>query len=190
MLDMSMFRDHADVIRADHDRRGLSHDSIDEVIRLDDEWRRSRYDADQLRKQRNEAARGIAEAKKSGDESAANEILERVTDIGAKIDELSLYSDECLSKRDSLRMGIPNILHDDVPVGEDDQKNTLLSLHGEKSEMKFEPRNHNDLIELNGWVDLSRGAKVAGSRFYFMQGDLARLDMALQQYGSDFLIER
>ena len=62
MLDMSMFRDHADVIRADHDRRGLSHDSIDEVIRLDDEWRRSRYDADQLRKQRNEAARGIAEA--------------------------------------------------------------------------------------------------------------------------------
>ena len=114
MLDMSMFRDHADVIRADHDRRGLSHDSIDEVIRLDDEWRRSRYDADQLRKQRNEAARGIAEAKKSGDESAANEILERVTDIGAKIDELSLYSDECLSKRDSLRLGISNILHDDV----------------------------------------------------------------------------
>ena len=106
MLDMSMFRDHADVIRADHDRRGLSHDSIDEVIRLDDEWRRSRYDADQLRKQRNEAARGIAEAKKSGDESAANEILERVTDIGAKIDELSLYSDECLSKRDSLRMWV------------------------------------------------------------------------------------
>ncbi len=190
MLDMSMFRDHADVIRSDHDRRGIPHDSIDEVIRLDGEWRKSRYEADQLRKERNDAARGIAEAKKSGDEAAANAILSEVADIGAKIDELAVYSDECLLKRDSLRMGIPNILHEDVPVGEDDQKNTLHSLHGEKPEFGFEPRNHNDLIDMNGWVDQVRGAKVAGSRFYFMQGDLARLEMALQQYGADFLMDR
>ena len=190
MLDMSMFRDHADVIRSDHDRRGIPHDSIDEVIRLDGEWRKSRYEADQLRKERNDAARGIAEAKKSGDEAAANAILSEVADIGAKIDKLAAYSDECLLKRDSLRMGIPNILHEDVPVGEDDQKNTLHSLHGEKPEFGFEPRNHNDLIDMNGWVDQARGAKVAGSRFYFMQGDLARLEMALQQYGADFLMDR
>ncbi|MEC9457882.1 MAG: serine--tRNA ligase [Candidatus Thermoplasmatota archaeon] len=190
MLDMSMFRDHADVIRSDHDRRGIPHDSIDEVIRLDGEWRKSRYEADQLRKERNDAARGIAEAKKSGDEAAANAILSEVADIGAKIDELAAFSDECLLKRDSLRMGIPNILHEDVPVGEDDQKNTLHSLHGEKPEFGFEPRNHNDLIDMNGWVDQARGAKVAGSRFYFMQGDLARLEMALQQYGADFLMDR
>ena len=80
--------------------------------------------------------------------------------------------------------------HEDVPVGEDDQKNTLHSLHGEKPEFGFEPRNHNDLIDMNGWVDQARGAKVAGSRFYFMQGDLARLEMALQQYGADFLMDR
>ena len=62
MLDISMFREHSDVIRADHDRRGLSHEAIDEVIRLDDEWRKARYDVDQLRKSRNDAARGIAAA--------------------------------------------------------------------------------------------------------------------------------
>ena len=62
MLDISMFREHSEVIRADHDRRGLTHEGIDEVIRLDEEWRRARYDADQLRKARNEAARGIAGA--------------------------------------------------------------------------------------------------------------------------------
>ena len=190
MLDISMFREHWDIIRADHDRRGLGHENIDEVIRLDEEWRKARYEVDQLRKSRNEAARGIAEAKKSGDSAAVDKILAEVADIGAKIDELSNLSDEYLAKRDTLRMSIPNILHEEVPIGEDDQKNTLHSMHGDKIELGFEPRNHNDLIEMNGWVDQARGAKVAGSRFYFLQGDLARLEMALQQYGADFLMQR
>ena len=172
------------------DRRGLGHENIDEVIRLDEEWRKARYEVDQLRKSRNEAARGIAEAKKSGDSVAADKILAEVADIGAKIDDLSNLSDEHLAKRDELRMSIPNILHAEVPIGEDDQKNTLHSMHGEKKELGFEPRNHNDLIEMNGWVDQARGAKVSGSRFYFLQGDLARLEMALQQYGADFLMQR
>ena len=190
MLDINMFREQSDVIKADHDRRGLPHDAIEEVISLDEQWRKARYDADQLRKARNEAARGIAEAKKSGDPAAAEAIMVEVADIGARIDELAELSDDCLARRDSLRMSIPNILHADVPIGEDDQKNTLHSMHGEKSDLGFEPRNHNDLIEMNGWVDQSRGAKVAGSRFYFLQGDLARLEMALQQYGVDFLMGR
>ena len=190
MLDMTMFRENSDVIRADHDRRGIPHGPIDEVIRLDEEWRESQYEVDQLRRKRNEAARGIADAKKSGDEAAAKSIMDEVADIGAQIDSLTARSEECLEQRDALRMSIPNILHEEVPVGEDDQKNTLHSLHGEKRELGFEPRTHNDLIEMNGWVDQARGAKVTGSRFSFMQGDLARLDMALQQYGADFLMGR
>ena len=190
MLDISMFREHSEVIRADHDRRGLSHEAIDEVIRLDEEWRKARYEVDQLRKARNDAARGIAGAKKEGDSEAVDKILAEVADIGSRIDELSELSDDYLAKRDVLRMSIPNILHDAVPIGEDDQKNTLHSMHGEKIELGFEPKNHNDLIEMNGWVDQARGAKVTGSRFYFLQGDLARLDMALQQYGADFLMQR
>ena len=190
MLDMSMFREHADVLRADHDKREMPHDNIDEVIRLDEEWRQARYDADQLRKKRNEAARGIAEAKKSGDSSAADVILAEVASLGQEIDALSEKVDSCLAERDAIRMRVPNILHDSVPVGEDDQKNTLHSLHGDKTELGFEARNHNDLIEMNNWVDLARGAKVTGSRFYFLQGDLARLEMALQSYSANFLIDR
>ena len=190
MLDMTMFRENSDVIRADHDRRGIPHGPIDEVIRLDEEWRESQYEVDQLRRKRNEAARGIADAKKSGDEVAAKSIMDEVADIGSQIDSLTARSEECLEQRDALRMSIPNILHEEVPVGEDDQKNTLHSLHGEKRELGFEPRTHNDLIEMNGWVDQARGAKITGSRFSFMQGDLARLDMALQQYGADFLMGR
>ena len=190
MLDMSMFREHADVLRADHDKREIPHDNIDEVIRLDEEWRQARYDVDQLRKKRNEAARGIAEAKKSGDSAAADAILAEVASLGQEIDSLSEKVESCLAERDAIRMRVPNILHESVPVGEDDQKNTLHSLHGDKIELGFEARNHNDLIEMNNWVDLARGAKVTGSRFYFLQGDLARLQMALQSYSANFLMER
>ena len=190
MLDMSMFREHADVLRADHDKREMPHDNIDEVIRLDEEWRQARYDVDQLRKKRNEAARGIAEAKKSGDSAAADAILAEVSSLGQEIDALSEKVDSCLAERDAIRMRVPNILHESVPVGEDDQKNTLHSLHGDKTELGFEARSHNNLIEMNNWVDLARGAKVTGSRFYFLQGDLARLEMALQSYSANFLMER
>jgi len=190
MLDMRMFREHADVLRADHDKRDIPHDNIDSVIRLDEEWRQTRYDSDQLRKKRNEAARGIAAAKKSGDEATSKAIMAEVASIGSEIDALTEKADACLLERDSIRMRVPNILHESVPVGEDDQKNTLHSLRGEKIELKFEAKNHNDLIEQNNWVDLARGAKVAGSRFYFLQGDLARLEMALQQYSANFLVGR
>ncbi len=190
MLDMSMFREHAEVLRADHDKRDMPHENIDEVIRLDEEWRQARYDVDQLRKKRNQAARGIAEAKKSGDSAAADAILEEVASLGQEIDTLSEKVDSCLAERDQIRMRVPNILHESVPVGEDDQKNTLHSLHGDKTDLGFEARNHNDLIEMNNWVDLARGAKVTGSRFYFLQGDLARLEMALQSYSANFLMQR
>ena len=190
VLDITMFRENADQIRADHDRRGIPHDSIDEIIRLDQEWRKAQFDADQIRRERNTAAKGIAEAKKSGDSSRAEEILLEVSNLGEKIAKLSSIAEDCLRKRDSLRMKVPNILHPDVPIGEDDQKNTLHSLHGEKIEHDFEARNHNDLIEMNGWVDQARGAKITGSRFYFIQGDLARMEMALQQYSADFLMDR
>ena len=87
-------------------------------------------------------------------------------------------------------MSIPNILHTDVPVGEDDSGNTVHAVHGTEAEFSFEPRTHNELIEMNKWVDLKRAAKITGSRFYFLKGDLARLEFALQQYAVDFLRQR
>ena len=87
-------------------------------------------------------------------------------------------------------MSVPNILHHDVPVGEDESGNTQHSLHGEKPAFEFQPRTHNELIEMNKWVDLPRAAKIAGSRFFFLKGDLAHLELALQQYAVDFVAER
>ena len=190
MLDITMFREHADVIRADHTKRGLPHDNIDRVIELDQNWRNLLHETDQWRREKNEAARGIGAAKKAGDNEGAQRILAQVADLGERIAEWEAKTNEAMEERDRLRMSIPNILHDDVPVGDDDSGNTAHAVHGEKPTFTFEPRTHNELIEMNQWVDLKRAAKITGSRFYFLKGDLARMEFALQQYAVEFLRSR
>ena len=190
MLDIQIFRDNPASIRADFSKRGIDDSPIDEVIRLDEAWRQIRYDVDQLRKKKNSAARGIASAKKSGNEDEFKRIMDEVSNLGEMIENLESDARGMVEERDIIRMRIPNTLHPDVPVGEDDQKNVEISRHGSERVFSFNPKNHNEIIEENGWVDLARGAKVAGSRQYFLIGDLARLEMALQHYASDFLIDR
>lgn len=185
-----MFRDNHEQIRADHDKRGISHEKIDQVIHFDKLWLNLQHQTNQLRQQKNTAAKGISEAKKSGDEAKAQAILAQVASLGAEISQLEAKTQEALEQRDSIRMSIPNILHSEVPQGADESGNTVHSTYGEKPEFNFEPRTHNELIEMNKWVDLKRAAKIAGSRFFFLKGDLARLELALQTYAVDFIRKR
>ena len=190
MLDIYMFRDNHQLIRADHDKRGIPHDKIDEVIKYDKLWLNLQHQTNQLRQQKNTAARGISAAKKAGDESKAQEILAEVASLGKEISQLEAQTQTAIENRDKIRMSIPNILHQDVPKGADESGNTVHSVFGDKPIFEFEPRTHNELIEMNKWVDLKRAAKISGSRFFFLKGDLARLEMALQNYTVDFLRQR
>ena len=190
MLDIYMFRDNHQLIRADHDKRGIPHDKIDEVIKYDKLWLSLQHQTNQLRQQKNTAARGISAAKKAGDESKAQEILAEVASLGKEISQLEAQTQAAIENRDKIRMSIPNILHQDVPKGADESGNTVHSVYGDKPIFEFEPRTHNELIEMNKWVDLKRAAKISGSRFFFLKGDLARLEMALQNYTVDFLRQR
>lgn len=190
MLNMDLFRNQIDIIRADHDKRAISHERIDAVISLDNDWRNAQKEMEDARRMRNQAARGIADAKKSGDEAESNRIMAEVKDLGDRIAALDEKAKTLLEERDTIRMRIPNLLHDAVPVGADEGGNTQHSLHGEKPEFDFDTRTHNDLIEMNKWVDLERAAKIAGSRFFFLKGDLARLELALQTYAVDFITSR
>ena len=190
MLDITLFREKPQVIFADHDKRGIAPDKIQQVIDLDKQWRDLQHQTNQLRQQKNVAARGIGEAMKSGNRDAAEKIKAQVADLGEKISSAESATDDALAARDKIRMTIPNILHPDVPVGADETGNTQHSVHGEKPSFDFEPRSHNELIEINKWVDLKRAAKIVGSRFFFLKGDLARLEFALQQYAVDFIRQR
>ena len=190
MLDISDFRENADAIRADHDRRNLTHEKIDEVIKLDELWRKAVYEQNLARKKRNEAAKLISDAKKSGDNEQMQALLADVKNLGNQIDELDSMAQRLLKERDDIRMRIPNILHDSVPIGDDESGNTLHSEHGVKPNFSFEPKTHNELLEMNNWAELARAAKITGSRFYFLKGDLARLEMALQAYSVDFMSKK
>ena len=188
MLDIELFRENAaTLIRADHDKRGITHEKIEEVIRLDNEWKNALHKMELARRERNSAARGIAEAKKVDDAEKTAEIMAEVKDLGTAITDLDNQANSLLEQRDAIRMTIPNILHDEVPIGTDEGGNTVHSLHGSKQEYEFDVRTHNELIEMNNWVELERAAKIAGSRFFFLKGDLARLELALQQHAVDFL---
>ena len=188
MLDISEFRDNDDAIRADHDKRNLPHDKIDEVIKLDEEWRKAIFEQSLARKKRNDSAKLISNAKKSGNKEEMEILLSEVKDLGTQIEELDNIANNLIEKRDTIRMSIPNILHDSVPIGDDDEGNTLHSEFGKKPIFSFKPRTHNELLEINNWAELPRAAKITGSRFYFLKGDLARLEMALQSYSVDFMI--
>ena len=87
MLDISDFRENAKVIKADHDKRGLPHDNINEVIKLDEEWRKAVFEQNLARKKRNDSAKLISDAKKSGNKEKMNEILNQVKDLGNQIEE-------------------------------------------------------------------------------------------------------
>ena len=190
MLDIHMFRDNHEQIRADHDKRGISHEKIDQVIHFDKLWLSLQHQTNQLRQQKNTAAKGISEAKKSGDEERAQAILAEVASLGAEISQLEAETQEAVTQRDRIRMSIPNLLHTEVPQGADESGNTVHSVYGEKPEFDFQPRTHNELIEMNKWVDLKRAAKITGSRFFFLKGDLARLELALQTFAVDFIGQR
>ena len=190
MLDIKLFRENSDLIRQDHDKRGISHVKIDEVIDLDNQWRMVLKEQNEARKTRNSAGHAISSAKKSGDQAEIDRVMEEVGSLGKLIEELDEKAKTLVEKRDKIRMQIPNILHNDVPSGTDSSGNTIHSKYGEKKEYSFDVRTHNELIEMNKWVELARAAKITGSRFYFLKGDLARLDLALQTYAIDFLIEK
>ena len=130
MLSMDLFRNEVEKVRADHDKRGIPHERIDQVLSLDDSWRAALKDMEDARRERNIAARGISEAKKSGDSAEADRIMAEVKNLGERIDALDQTANSLLAERDLIRMRIPNILHESVPVGDDEGGNTQHSLHG------------------------------------------------------------
>ena len=109
MLSMDLFRHEVEKVRADHDKRGIPHERIDQVLSLDDSWRAALKDMEDARRERNIAARGISEAKKSGDSAEADRIMAEVKNLGERIDALDQTANSLLAERDLIRMRIPNI---------------------------------------------------------------------------------
>ncbi len=190
MLDIKLVRESPDTIRKDLERRNDSEKMklLDETIRLDSEWRDELRKVEELKAERNKLSSEVNRLKKEG--KSADSVLKKVKEIPAKIDHLEKKINDLKKKVDLNLMRLPNILHESVPQGKDDSENKVERLIGKRQKYAFSPKSHVDIIEEYGLVDLERAAKISGARWYFLLGDLAMLDFALQKYALDFMTKR
>ena len=135
---------------------------------------------------RNTISREIGELKKKGEN--AESVLQKMSGVKEKLIINENQTKEMLELRDNARMRVPNILEEEVPIGNDDEGNQEISLHG--PEKKKDAKSHQEILELIEGADLKRAAKIAGRRFYFLTGDLARLELALINYAVDLLYQK
>jgi seryl-tRNA synthetase len=190
MLDINLIRNNPNVVRADLKKRNEKEKLawIDETIRLDKEWRGLRIKTDKLRHRRNEIALEIGKLKKEGKDTS--EKIKEVAEIPKKIEEIEK---EIQKKREEINyylMRFPNILHETVPVGIDDHDNVEIKRIGSPPQFNFEPKSHLDILLDLDLIDQKRAAKITGHGFYYLKGDLVKLDRAIMSYAIDFLTER
>ena len=183
---MKVFRENPDSIFDDLKRRNASAEIVKEVIKLDKKWRVLIEEGNKLRAERNSISKEIGELKKQGKDAKA--VLEKMSGIKDKLSQNEKETKEMLNLRDQTRMRVPNILETDVPVGENDEGNKEIGSHGSKRSIT-NPKPHQEIIDNIGGADLKRAAKISGRRFYFLTGDLARLEMALINYAVDYLCQ-
>ena len=187
MLEMKNFRENPKEILEDLQRRKHSDELVKSVIQQDNQWRELIEEGNQIRAKRNSISKEIGELKKKGKDISV--LLSEMSGIKDRINENEELTKKTLVERDSYRMRVPNLLETDVPIGKDEDDNKEISVHGPKINSAL-VKSHQEIIESIGGADLKRAAKVAGRRFYFLTGDLARLEMALVNYAIDILYQK
>ena len=187
MLEMKNFRENPKEILEDLQRRNHSDELFKSVIQQDNRWRELIEEGNQIRAKRNSISKEIGELKKKGKDISV--LLSKMSGIKDRINENEELTKKTLVERDSYRMRVPNILETDVPIGKDELDNKEISVHGPKIKTT-RVKSHQEIIEHIGGADLKRAAKVAGRRFYFLTGDLARLEIALVNYAIDILYQK
>jgi len=184
MLDIKWIRDNPDKLDAALARRGAA-PLADQLLKLDEERRAHLTRLQTLQGRRNEASKAIGKAKGTGDEAGAEELIREIGEIKEAIqdgEETERRIDKSLE--DALAR-IPNIPLDDVPEGADEAHNVEIRRHGEAPNFGFAPKEHYELGEGLGLMDFEQAAKISGSRFTILKGQLARLERALGQFMLD-----
>tara|TARA_B100000686_G_C16702435_1_gene924246 strand:- start:234 stop:1502 length:1269 start_codon:yes stop_codon:yes gene_type:complete len=187
MLEMKVFRENSDKIFEDLKRRNISDKIVKDVIKLDKKWRGLIEEGNKLRALRNSISREIGELKKKGKDSEA--VLQKMSGIKAKLVKNESETKEVLNQRNRARMRVPNILEKEVPIGNDEHGNKEISLHGPERNMS-EAKAHQEILDIIQGADLKRASKISGRRFYFLTGDLARLELALINYAIETLYQK
>lgn len=183
MLDIKFIRENPDLVKKACRDKNDSAD-IDKTIELDTERRALLTETEQLRAKQKKASEEIARLKKSGGDTSV--AIAKMKSVAAKVGEMFGQVREIEGRLQEALLRIPNVPHDSVPVGPDEENNITVREWGEIPQYDFTPAPHWELGEKLGILDLPGGAKIAGSGFYVLKGDGARLERALVQYMLDY----
>ena len=179
MLDPKLIRNDLEGVAAKLERRGFKLDT-ERLATLEAERKKLQVETQDLQSLRNNSAKSIGRAKASGEDVAP--LLAAVADLGDKLKDAEARLGEIQQQLDEVLMGVPNIPHQSVPLGIDENDNLEVRRWGEPTELGFEPRDHVDLGAGLGQMDFEAAVKIAGSRFTLLSGPLARLHRALTQF--------
>ena len=177
MIDPKLLRTDPDALRAAQEARGESSELVDRLIAADEQRRSSIAAFENLRAEQKTIGKDVARAK--GDEKVA--LIARTKTLSAQVKAAEAAAAEAGATFDELMLAMPNPVFPDVPRGGEDDF-VVVETHGTPRDFEaegFTPRDHLELGELLGAIDMARGAKVSGARFYFLTGQGAMLELAL-----------
>jgi seryl-tRNA synthetase len=186
MLDLKHIRDNTAAVEENSKNRGVEVD-VGLVVQLADRRSELIQELNELRQRQNQMAKSIG---KERDPDAREALIteSRITKERIPERETELARVEEQLREEHLK--IPNMTHPDAPIGKDDSENVEIRRWGDPPDFGFEPRDHVELGNSLGIIDFDAGAKVAGSKFYFLRGDAVLLELGLIRYAMDFLLER
>ncbi len=190
MLDIRLIRERPEVVKNDLRRRGASEKIlwVDELLTYDKEWRNTLTEINALRNKRNRITEEIAQLKKERKDISKK--LREAEEVPGKIGELEQKAHDYREKTDYILLRLPNIMHETVPYGKDENDNIEVRRWGKIPIFSFKPRDHIELSLNLDLVDLERAAKVSGARFYYLKNELVPLNYALIRYALDFMTKR
>ncbi|MBP7708049.1 serine--tRNA ligase [Candidatus Pacearchaeota archaeon] len=183
MLDIKLIRENPELVKTNTKNRGYDILLVEKIIELDKKWRGYKTEDDMLRGQRNKISESINQAKKKKDEETAQKAILESKKVGEKLTQNEIEENKLRAEMDDLLARIPNIQHQDNPVGDAD-KNKEVKKWGEIKKLKI-AKGHLELMEALDIIDIKRATKISGAGFYILKGKGAKLQRALIQYMLD-----
>ena len=192
MLDIKFVRENPDKVKENIKKKFQDKklELVDKVIKLDEEYREIKLKADNLRKDRNDISDNIGALMREGKKEEGLALKDKVSKINEELKDLKVKEESLSTEIKDIMYLIPNMVADDVPVGEDDTKNVDIEHIGDPVVPDFEIPYHADIMASFNGIDKDAAGRVSGNGFYYLMGDIARLHSAVLSYARDFMIDK
>lgn len=189
MIDIKLIRENPELIK-ENMKKKFRQDLhiVDDLLKLDEKWKKIKFEEEQLRKKRNQLSEEINQLKKQ--KKNADNLIAEAKNIPKEVDSKTKQREKIEKQIYELQIKIPNIMSGNVPIGKDDSENIASEFFGEIKKFDFPVKNHAELIEELKLADFDSSARVSGTGFYYIEGDLALLNQALINYARDFMVSK